>query len=74
MTLEQIEALYRKLKPILDKELIYFAYFKNRPIGFFIMFPEINQLIKQMKGKINFPGILKFYYYLRTKKVDNYLA
>ena len=74
MTLEQIETLYRKLRPILDKELIYFAYFKNRPIGFFIMFPEINQLIKQMNGKMNFFGLLKFYYYLRTKKVDTALG
>ena len=74
MTREQIETLYRELKPILDKELIYFAYFKNRPVGFFIMFPEINRAIKQVKGKLNVSGIIKFYYYLRTKKIDTALG
>ena len=70
ITREQVEALYKSLRPIIDKDLIYFAFYKEQPIGFFLMFPEINQVVKHLNGKMNLPGILKFMYYMHVKKID----
>ena len=58
------------MQPVIDKDLIYFAYYKGMPIGFFLMFPEMNQVIRHLNGKLNLTGILKFLYYRRIKKVD----
>lgn len=38
MQMEQVEALFKTIKPILDPNLLYFAYYKGRPIGFFTCF------------------------------------
>ncbi len=70
ITREQIETIYKNLQPIIDKNLIYFAYHKERPIGFFLMFPEINQAIKYVNGKMNLVGIIKFLYYKNIRKMD----
>ncbi|MEG0796082.1 MAG: hypothetical protein RR397_06210 [Odoribacter sp.] len=70
ITRKQVEVIYKNLQPIIDKDLIYFAYYKNQPIGFFLMFPEINQAVKHINGKMNLLGILKFMYYRHIKKID----
>lgn len=70
ITREQVETIYKALQPIIDEELIYFAYYKNAPIGFFLMFPELNQVIRHINGKLNLPGIVKFFYYKNIKKIN----
>jgi len=62
MQKEQSMAIMRALKPIIDPEIIWFGYFKNQPIAFFISIPEINQIIKYLNGKYNFFTKLKFWY------------
>lgn len=66
----EIMALYKSLKPVIDKNLIYFAYYKNEPIGFFLMFPEMNQVFKRLKGKIDLIGAIKLFCALKFKKID----
>ena len=63
ITREQVEAIYKSLQPIIDKDLIYFAFYKEQPIGFFLMFPEINQVVRHLNGKMNLWGGLKLMYY-----------
>lgn len=70
ITRDQVVAIYKSLQPIIDKDLIYFAYYKQEPIGFYLMFPEINQVVRHLNGKLNFEGILKFFYYRHIKKID----
>ena len=70
ITRDQVESIYKSLQPIIDNDLIYFAFYKNEPIGFFLMFPEINQAVKHLNGKMNLLGILKFMYYRHVKKID----
>jgi len=62
MDKKQANALIKKLKPIMDERLIWFAYFKNEPIGFLLMLPELNQIFKYVNGKLNWLGKLKFLY------------
>ncbi|RIJ50037.1 GNAT family N-acetyltransferase [Maribellus luteus] len=54
-------------KAILDPEMIWFAYDKDRPIAMFVMVPDVNQIFMKLGGKMNLWGILKFFYYKRKK-------
>jgi hypothetical protein len=60
--LSQVQArnLVRQMKPVMDKRLVWFAYYKNDPIAFFISIPELNQIFKHLNGKLNTLGKLKF--------------
>jgi GNAT superfamily N-acetyltransferase len=59
----QAMALMNKIKPVIDEDLIYFVYFEDKPVGFYISLPEINQIFKYVKGNFNWLGKLKFLYY-----------
>lgn len=54
-------------KAFLDEELIWFAYHEGEPIAFFILFPDLNQILKHLNGKLNLWNIIKFFY-LKKKK------
>jgi hypothetical protein len=60
MTREQVNSLMKQFKPILDEDLIWFAYHHEVPIGFFVMLPEMNQIFRYVDGKLALPGIVKF--------------
>ena len=67
MEKEQVDVLFKTLKPVLDPDLLYFAHYKGEPIGFFITIPELNYIVKHVNGKISGLGILKFLYYRYLK-------
>lgn len=60
---EDLRTFISESKPILDPEMIWFAYHNDKPIGVFAMVPDINQILRKLNGKLNFWGILKFLYY-----------
>ncbi|NHB67984.1 hypothetical protein [Perlabentimonas gracilis] len=64
----QAMALLKSIKPILDERLILFAYHNNQPIGFLIMIPDLNQIVKHLNGKFNLWAKLKLIYLLKVKK------
>lgn len=57
------EMLYSQLKEIIDPELMYFSYYNETPIGFFIMIPDFNNIIKKMDGKGTFVSKIKYNIY-----------
>lgn len=59
-----------KLKPIIDENLIYFAYYNDEPIGFYIMIPDINSAIRPLNGKLGFIEKLRFFYRLKIRPVS----
>lgn len=63
--------MMEKLKPIIDEKLIYFAYYNDEPIGFYIMIPDINEAIRPLNGKLDFIGKLRFFYRLKIKRVSS---
>lgn len=44
-------SLFKKMKPIMDESLIWFAYYKGDPIGMWINIPDLNQYFKYFNGK-----------------------
>ncbi len=74
MTLEQCEKMIGKLKPIADLRLLYYAFYKDQPIAFFISIPELNQLFKHVNGSMNLWGKLKFMYHKLTGSCNKALG
>jgi hypothetical protein len=56
----QARSMVKQMKPVMDKHLIWFGYYKGEPISFFINIPELNQIFKHLNGKLNWLGKLKF--------------
>ncbi|GAA4356940.1 hypothetical protein GCM10023185_21300 [Hymenobacter saemangeumensis] len=63
MTPEQATNIMRKLRPILDEKVCWFAYYQGEPVGFFIALPELNELFRYVNGQLNWLGKLKFAYH-----------
>jgi hypothetical protein len=64
---------FRKMKPLMDEKLIWFAYVNGEPASFVIILPDANQMIKSINGKLDLIGKLKFLYY-RWKGVSRMRA
>ncbi len=63
ITKTHARALLDSFKPVMDERLIYFAYHHEEPIGFYIMIPEINQIVRHLNGKLDLIGKVKFMYH-----------
>lgn len=61
MSSHQAQNLVKTMKPILEEKLLWFAYTnEGDPVAFFIVIPDLNQILKFLNGKMNWFGILKF--------------
>jgi hypothetical protein len=67
MSKEQAFSLLKKIKPVIVEELIWFAYYNNTPIGFYLSLPELNEIFKYVNGNLNCWGKLKFKYHQLNK-------
>lgn len=66
MAKEQAMAIIKTIKPIMDEDIVWFAYYNNEPIAFFIMLPDLNQIFKHINnGKLGWIEKLKFLWYRR---------
>jgi len=62
-----IKKTLRKAKAIIDEEFIWIAYSKGKPIAIYLMYPDVNLILKHLKGRLNLPAMLKFLYLKRKK-------
>jgi hypothetical protein len=63
LTSLQAKQIVKQMKPIMDETLIWFGYYKDEPIAFFLSLPEVNQVFKHLNGNLNLIGKLKFLWY-----------
>ena len=47
----------------MDEKIMWFGYHKDKPVGFYINIPELNQVFKHVNGKLDLIGKLKFLYH-----------
>jgi hypothetical protein len=64
-----LRKIITKAKSIIDPEMIWFAYSEGKPIAFLILFPDVNQILKYLNGKLNFWNKLKFLYLKKMKTI-----
>ena len=66
---EYIRGVLRKAKAIVDEEFIWLAYFEGKPIAIYLMFPDLNQILKHLNGRLDPISIIKFFYLKRRKTI-----
>ncbi len=67
------EAL-QKARMVIDEDLVWFAYYNSKPIGFFILFPDLNQILCHLNGKLHLTDMIKFVYYKMTHEMTRMRA
>lgn len=68
----EIRDMFDDVKDILDEELIWFAYDRERPIGMVIGLPDVNPVLKKLgNGKLHLFNKLKLAFHLKMNKSIN---
>ncbi len=67
MKKEQVRIMFKKMKPVMDEHVIWFAYYKEEPVCMFVNLPDINQYFKHLNGQF---GILQKLYFLWLQKTQ----
>ncbi len=57
---EQVLVMFKKMKPVMDEKVVYFAYYKGVAIAMFVNLPDINQYFKHLNGKFGLLQKLEF--------------
>jgi hypothetical protein len=69
MTAEHATKIVKDLQPIVDERLIWFGYYKGEPVSFFIMLPDVNQVIQHFKGRFGLWEKLRMAWLIRRKEI-----
>ena len=69
-----LEESFGNAKLIIDEKLIWFAYFNHKPIAFFVLFHDLNQILKHMDGKMGPWNIIRFAYFKITHEITRMRA
>jgi hypothetical protein len=65
MKKDQALLIFKKMKPLMDENLSWFAYFNGQPVAMYINIPDLNQYFKHFNGKF---GLLQKLHFLWLKK------
>jgi hypothetical protein len=52
--------MFQSMKPVMDEKLVWFVYYKNEPIAFWVNLPELNQIFKHFNGRFGLIEKLRF--------------
>ncbi len=63
LTEVQAKNIVQQMKPIIDEKLLWFGFYREEPVIFFLSLPEINQIIRYLGGRLDMWGKLKFAWY-----------
>jgi len=65
---DQAFALFRQMKLFMDEKIVWFAYYKEKPIAIFINIPDLNQWFKYLHGRFGLWEKLRFLWIMKTRK------
>ena len=57
---EQVLSLFKKMMPVVEEKIVWFAYYKDEPIALFLNLPDLNQWFRHLHGKFGLWQKLKF--------------
>jgi GNAT superfamily N-acetyltransferase len=64
---EYIKKTLKKARAVIDEEFIWLAYYKGRPVAIYLMYPDVNQILRHLNGKLTLPAMLRFLYLKKRK-------
>jgi hypothetical protein len=60
MSKEMALSIFRKMKHVIDEDLVCFVYHHDQPVAFYLGIPDINPIIKRLNGNLNTFNKLRF--------------
>jgi hypothetical protein len=67
---EQLKVMIKQARFILEEEFIWYVYYNNKPIAFFMMVPDFNQILRKLhSGKLNLFKITKIIWLKKMKTI-----
>ena len=69
---EQVVLMFKKMKPVMDERIIWFAYHNEQPIAIFTNLPDLNQWFKYLNGKFDLLHKLKFLWIKATRRCNKF--
>lgn len=70
LDLVELKGKFMALKPLVIEEFNWFAYKDNEPVGLIIMVPDLNQIFKNMHGKVSILNLLGLKLFGVKKKMN----
>ena len=64
---KQVQQIFKKMKPVMDEKIIWYVYYKNVPIAFWVNLPDINQIFKHFNGRFGWFEKLRFILMLKQR-------
>ncbi|MBE0654716.1 MAG: GNAT family N-acetyltransferase [Bacteroidales bacterium] len=64
-----VKKTLQKAKAIIDEEFIWLAYFKDKPVAIYLMWPDVNLILRHLNGKLSLLAMLKFLYLKKRKTI-----
>lgn len=65
----RLQNTLQQAKAFIDPELIWFAYHNEKPVAFFIIFPDLNQILRHFNGRLTLWNKIRFIYYKLTHEM-----
>ncbi|MCA1757533.1 MAG: GNAT family N-acetyltransferase [Bacteroidales bacterium] len=63
-----------KSSAFMDEELIWFAYHNDKPVAFFVILPDLNQILKHLDGRLTLINKIRFLWYKSRKTMTRLRA
>ncbi len=69
-----VRKMFKKMKPVIDENIVWFTYYKEEPVAFWLNIPDLNQYFKHMNGKFGLVEKLRFLWMQRFGKCNRFLG
>lgn len=69
-----VAKMFAQMKSVIDEDLMWYVYYKEEPIGFWINLPDLNQYFKHMNGKFGLWQKLKFLWLKNFGKCNRFVG
>jgi hypothetical protein len=69
LDLDVVRKELESARPILEEDFIWFVYHGDEPAAFYIMFPDVNMILRHLNGKMHLWNKLRFLYYKKTNEM-----
>ena len=74
MAKEQVLLMFKKMKPVMEENLVYFVYYQKVAIAMFINMPDINQYFRHLNGKFGLLQKLEFIFRQKFKPSKKFVG
>lgn len=69
LTTGYIKRTLKKGKIVIDEELIWIAYYKERPVAIYMMYPDVNMILRHLDGRLTLINMIRFLFLKRKKTI-----